>query len=216
MADDDDIKLDYGNRREKWVTVWSYSNSAQAHLARAQLERAGIPSYIDNENVGHMLWHIQPAVGGVNVRVPESALAEAKAVLESPSPIDTNDDDDPSESWRDGVDEGDGADEEDDVDPDLRYEDDDEPADLGELRYAGYASQTEEDPQGACPKCHSEDIATVSWKLRIAQCTALLLIFPLYPHPAVLAIAAALFAYFLITKPRFRCTRCGHRWTPEA
>lgn len=148
MADDDDIKLDYGNR-EKWVTVWSYSNSAQAYLARAQLERAGIPSYIDNENVGHMLWHIQPAVGGVRVRVPESCLAEAKAILESPTPIATNDDDDDeSESWRHGPQEDaeDEDDEEEDVDADLRYDGEDEDAESpDELRYAGYGARSERD-----------------------------------------------------------------------
>lgn len=220
---DDRVQLDYA-RHDKWVVVRSYGDAPSAHLARMQLERAGIPSYIENENVCQMLWYVQPTVG-VQVRVQQECLADAQSVLDTPTPdMGDEEDDEPSESWRggpsaDGDDEDEDDNDENDVDADLRYEEDDdqkhEPT--GSLRYADHEYDFE--PDESCPKCHSQDVATISWAWRFAQTLVVvsLLVVPslMLAYPGLLLLAILGAGYYLITKPRFRCTRCGHRFTPE-
>jgi hypothetical protein len=67
----------------------------------------------------------------------------------------------------------------------------------------------------ACPKCHSTDTTRFSWKLRIVQASVMLILTGtlFLVHPIVAVIGLALAVYFLMTKPDFRCTRCGHRWS---
>ena len=57
-----------------------------AHVAKLQLEDAGIPCYLDNEHTGTMLWHAQPAVGGIELRVPAPFLEQAREALEALQP----------------------------------------------------------------------------------------------------------------------------------
>ena len=88
--------LEYGHERtRKWVTVASFSNSAMANVAKLQLDAEEIPNYLDNEHSATMLWHIQPAVGGVRVKVPEEFEDQALEILrnEDPDPEDQDQDD---------------------------------------------------------------------------------------------------------------------------
>lgn len=68
----------------------------------------------------------------------------------------------------------------------------------------------------ACPKCHSDDSAPISWAYRLAQSGAVFILGSslLLVEPALVLIAALAALLFLVAKPRYRCIRCGHRWNP--
>jgi hypothetical protein len=52
-----------------------------AYLARSKLESAGIPCVLENEYLVGLHWFYSDAVGGVTLKVPEDAAAEAAALL---------------------------------------------------------------------------------------------------------------------------------------
>jgi hypothetical protein len=182
--------------RGKWVTVRTFSTAEAAHLVKLRLDRAGIPSYIDNENTGTSLWIVQPAVGGIKLRVPAPFEQQAKEVLESAGQPDDGDED-----ARDD-------------------EDDDEAVGLDEFA----ADETDEEqaldegsgsgPSGqSCPACHSGDITRFSWARRIGQTLLVLCLSALWIfHPVLLALSVGGAIYLLITKPDYRCLQCGKRW----
>ncbi len=63
----------------RWVTVATFFNPTQAHLARLRLEAAGIDCVILDE---HMASHVFAlAVGGIKLQVPDVLAAEAHGVL---------------------------------------------------------------------------------------------------------------------------------------
>jgi hypothetical protein len=84
-----------------------------------------------------------------------------------------------------------------------------------EVETEDHAPELDDEHSFACPKCHSTDTTRFSWKLRIVQASAMLFLSGglFVVHPTVAAVGLVLAAYFLMTKPDFRCTRCGHRWS---
>ena len=73
------------------VIVGRYITAFEAHVAKARLESAGIPAFVEDEYTVGMNWLYSNAIGGVKVRVPESLAAEAQELLASkaePSPTD--------------------------------------------------------------------------------------------------------------------------------
>jgi hypothetical protein len=184
-----------GKLRGKWVTMRTFSTAEAAHLVKLRLDRAGIPSYIDNENTGMTLWYALPAIGGIKLRVPAPFEQQAKEVLESGG---RPDDEDADEGNDNGNDEVVGLDE-------FAKETDDEQA-IEEEAHDGISDH-------ACPACHSGDIARFSWARRIGQAFLVLSLSALWIfHPVLLALSAGGAIYLLITKPDYRCLRCGKRW----
>jgi hypothetical protein len=69
----------------RWTRIASFADAGSAHVARLQLDAEDIPTYLDNENTAMMLWHIQPAVGGVRLCVPERCADQARSILHQAS-----------------------------------------------------------------------------------------------------------------------------------
>jgi hypothetical protein len=73
------------------VTVATFWYPAQAHLAKARLEGAGIPCRLANEHTVNVHGGYSPALGGVKLLVPEDAVRAARAALESAEPPEDDD-----------------------------------------------------------------------------------------------------------------------------
>lgn len=88
-------------------------------------------------------------------------------------------------------------------------------AEGGEVDADDPTPELEEEHFVACPRCLSTDTSPFSWRLRIVQAAAIVLLSGVFLafHPAITVVGAAFAVYFLITKPDFRCTRCGWRWS---
>ena len=71
-----------------WITVTSFPDPGTAHVAKLQLDDAEIPNYLDNEYSASTLWHIQPAVGNIRLRVPAEHIDVAREVLQRQPPPD--------------------------------------------------------------------------------------------------------------------------------
>lgn len=69
------------------VTVARYTSKGDARLAKTQLEDAGIPCMLSNEDQSGLATVFDPAEGGVQVKVSEDRASEAQAVLD-PDPDD--------------------------------------------------------------------------------------------------------------------------------
>jgi hypothetical protein len=54
-----------------FITVGTYDNPIQAHLARGRLEVEGIPAYVAHEHHIWAIWMYSLALGGVKVQVLE-------------------------------------------------------------------------------------------------------------------------------------------------
>jgi hypothetical protein len=65
----------------EWVTVASFSQPIEAHLARTKLESEGIPCVVGDENLVRVDWLLSNAVGGVKLKVPPHAADQAREVL---------------------------------------------------------------------------------------------------------------------------------------
>lgn len=170
--------------RGKWVTVRTFSTAEQAHLVKLVLDRAGIPSYIDNENTGTTLWYAQPAIGGIKLRVPEPFQKQAEEVLEANGPLDDEEEEEPEV-------------------PDLIDKDKDQPEE----------DEFEDASGQACPACHSTSVVPFSWTRRIGQALLVLSLSALWIfHPLLVPLTVGGAIYLLITKPDYRCLRCGKRW----
>lgn len=66
------------------VTIASFSFPHEAHLAKAQLDAAGIPGFIADEYTINMQWLYSNAMGGVRLQVPAEFAEEAQALLTEP------------------------------------------------------------------------------------------------------------------------------------
>jgi hypothetical protein len=64
-----------------WVTVASFSQPIEAHLARTKLESEGIACIVGDENLVRVDWLLSNAVGGVKLLVPEWEAEQARALL---------------------------------------------------------------------------------------------------------------------------------------
>jgi len=63
------------------ATASVFGDLTQAQAARLDLEAAGIPAFLADENVAGSIFLWSPAVGGIKLQVPTSRLDEALKVL---------------------------------------------------------------------------------------------------------------------------------------
>jgi len=68
------------------VTVATYRDLSEAIVARAALESADIPCFLQDENMIRMDWGYSNFLGGLRLQVPEQDEARAREVLSSPRP----------------------------------------------------------------------------------------------------------------------------------
>jgi predicted RNA-binding Zn-ribbon protein involved in translation (DUF1610 family) len=78
--DDDD---DHGDRGDdgRWVTVATFWQSAQVHIARLRLESVDIDCIVIDENLVATDWLLAPAVGGIKLQVREADAIAAREAL---------------------------------------------------------------------------------------------------------------------------------------
>ncbi|MFW6058656.1 MAG: hypothetical protein ACODAQ_00655, partial [Phycisphaeraceae bacterium] len=67
------------------VTVASYRDLEQAHLARLRLEPYGVPVFIADAGMVGVSWYYSLAVGGAKVQVPRFYAERAVRLLEAPA-----------------------------------------------------------------------------------------------------------------------------------
>ena len=71
------------------ITVATFSKPEEAHLFRMRLEAAGIPAFVQDENLVQTDWLFSNAVGGVRVQIADDDVTAAKEFLAAdvPSPF---------------------------------------------------------------------------------------------------------------------------------
>lgn len=68
------------------VTLQSYRDLPAADLARGLLESAGIPAWIQDDNLVRMDWFYSNAIGGIRLQVERANAEAARGILEQPMP----------------------------------------------------------------------------------------------------------------------------------
>lgn len=68
------------------MTVARFDRLHEAHLAKAQLDDAGIPCTLAHEDMAGLSMVFDPERGGVKLKVPARFADDARAVLDRPSP----------------------------------------------------------------------------------------------------------------------------------
>lgn len=63
------------------ITIATYSFAHEAHIAKANLDAAGIPAFIFDEHTINMQWFYSNALGGVRLKVPAQYVETAQAIL---------------------------------------------------------------------------------------------------------------------------------------
>lgn len=71
-----------------WVTVARFFSPGEALFFKNILEGHDIPAFVPNEYMGHLDFNLFRKGGGVQLKVPEDYVEEAKALLETPPDID--------------------------------------------------------------------------------------------------------------------------------
>lgn len=66
---------------DRLVTVARYDTAGDARLAKTQLESAGIPCMLANEDQSGLAPFYESTEGGVKVKVAEDRIEEAREVL---------------------------------------------------------------------------------------------------------------------------------------
>ncbi|MFO8100311.1 MAG: DUF2007 domain-containing protein [Salinibacter sp.] len=66
---------------DRLATVARYDRTGDAQLAKTQLEAAGIPCMLANEDQSGLATMFEGTSGGVQVRVPADQAEDARAVL---------------------------------------------------------------------------------------------------------------------------------------
>jgi hypothetical protein len=79
-SDDDD------GGSNRWVTVATFWQSTEAHIARLKLESEEIDCVLIDENLVATDWLYANAVGGIKLRVPEEDAARARQILSERPP----------------------------------------------------------------------------------------------------------------------------------
>jgi hypothetical protein len=64
-----------------WVTIASFSQPMDAHLARTKLESEGIVCIVGDEHLVRVDWLLSNAVGGVKLKVPAWEADRAREAL---------------------------------------------------------------------------------------------------------------------------------------
>ena len=67
----------------KLIPIATFSFPHEAQIAKANLESAEIPAFIENEHTINTNWLFSNAIGGVRVMVPENYAQKALSILES-------------------------------------------------------------------------------------------------------------------------------------
>ena len=65
----------------EFVTVATFSQPFEAHLARTKLESEGVTCFVSDEHVIAVNWLLSGAVGGVKLKVPAWQADRAREVL---------------------------------------------------------------------------------------------------------------------------------------
>jgi DNA-directed RNA polymerase subunit M/transcription elongation factor TFIIS len=63
------------------ITVATFSQAVEAHIAKGRLEAEGIDCFIADENIVNMNWLYSNAVGGVKLRVREPDVKRALEIM---------------------------------------------------------------------------------------------------------------------------------------
>jgi hypothetical protein len=71
---------------EEMVTIAKFFNLGEAKLAQGKLTSAGISTFVCDENMHAMNWHMGMALGGIRLQVPDSQLVRALEVLDDFAP----------------------------------------------------------------------------------------------------------------------------------
>jgi hypothetical protein len=66
---------------KNWITVASFSQPFDAHLARTRLEADGIMCVVSDEYLVRVDWLLSNAIGGVKLMVPAWEADRAKEIL---------------------------------------------------------------------------------------------------------------------------------------
>ncbi|HEX3356329.1 MAG TPA: hypothetical protein VHS31_05040 [Tepidisphaeraceae bacterium] len=69
------------NDPSKWITVATFWQPTEAHIARLKLESEEIDCILIDENLVATDWLYANAVGGIKLRVPESEAHRARLLL---------------------------------------------------------------------------------------------------------------------------------------
>jgi predicted RNA-binding Zn-ribbon protein involved in translation (DUF1610 family) len=72
--------------RRDLVTIQSYRDLPAADLARGLLESAGIPAWIQDDNLVRVDWFWSNAVGGIRLQVDRTNAEAAREILAQPMP----------------------------------------------------------------------------------------------------------------------------------
>jgi hypothetical protein len=72
---------------DRLVTVATYTEPTSAHLAREQLEAAGVRCFLTDDQTTGMDWLLGNAIGWVKLQVAESDAQRAVAILENLRPV---------------------------------------------------------------------------------------------------------------------------------
>ena len=66
---------------DQLITIATYDNPSSAHIVQAKLESEGIDSYILDENVATLFWHLNPATKGAKLQVRQSDAPKAMQII---------------------------------------------------------------------------------------------------------------------------------------
>jgi hypothetical protein len=72
--------------RDDLVTAAAFGDWTRAEAFRLDLEAAGIPAFLADENVAGGIFTLAAAVGGIKVLVPKSRLDEARRLFDEALP----------------------------------------------------------------------------------------------------------------------------------
>ncbi len=72
--------------KDRLITIASFPQAIQAHIARSRLESEGIETFIRDENIVTLNWLYSNAVGGVKLEVYEQDVPQALSILEQAVP----------------------------------------------------------------------------------------------------------------------------------
>ncbi len=77
---------------DEMVTIAKFFSLGEAKLAQGKLTSAGISTFVCDENMHAMNWHMGAALGGIRLQVPDSQLVRALEVLADFAPDGAADD----------------------------------------------------------------------------------------------------------------------------
>jgi hypothetical protein len=179
---------DYGNGGKPidWVTIATFGDSGPAHLARLRLERADIPVFIADENIGTVAWHYLSALGGIKLQVPRELATDAAAVLaQPPEPVQVEDDED-----------------------DEQLDEANNEAGANDLVDEAFPAAVR-DRCPSCPRCGSRLLRPHAWTARRIFGLTMICLIALSVH-VVFGIAVLVAVILAVTRSgNHRCVACG-------